>query len=88
MTPCVRKKEMQELCNNLKQIYKARTKEEAESNVESFREKYKGNKILMKKFENNVDSMLNLYNYKLQVSSPHSRRLDAHVLQFLPFLFL
>jgi putative transposase len=63
MTPCVRKKEMQELCNNLKQIYKARTKEEAESNVESFREKYKGNKILMKKFENNVDSMLNLYNY-------------------------
>ena len=63
MTPCVRKKEMQELCNNLKQIYKARTKEEAESNVESFREKYKGNKILMKKFENNVDSMLNLFNY-------------------------
>lgn len=63
MTPCVLKKEMQELCNDLKLIYKAKSKEEATSNVESFREKYKNNKILMKKFENNLDSMLNLYDY-------------------------
>lgn len=63
LTPCVQKKEMQELCNNLKLIYKAKTKEEAKSNADSFREKYKKNKILIKKFENNVDSMINLLDY-------------------------
>ena len=63
LTPCVQKKEMQELCNNLKLIYKAKTKEEAISNAESFREKYKNNKILIKKFENNVESMINLLDY-------------------------
>lgn len=48
MTPCVQKKEMQTLCNDLKLIYKAKTREEAISNAESFREKYKSNKILIK----------------------------------------
>ena len=63
MTPCVQKKEMQELCNDLKLIYKAKSREEAESNADRFREKYKKNKILIKKFENNADSMINLLDY-------------------------
>lgn len=63
MTPCVQKKEMQELCNDLKLIYKAKSREEAKSNAESFREKYKKNRILIKKFENNIESMINLYDY-------------------------
>ena len=32
---------MQELCNDLKLIYKAKSREEAKSDAESFREKYK-----------------------------------------------
>ena len=67
MTPCVPKKEMKELCDDLKYIYKANTLEEAEAGVQSFREKYKSNKILMKKFENNVESMINLYDYSQNI---------------------
>lgn len=63
MTPCVQKKEMQQLCNDLKLIYKAQTIEEAKSNAESFKEKYKTNKLLMKKFEANIDSMIGLFDY-------------------------
>ena len=69
MTPCVQKKEMQTLCNDLKLIYKAKTKEEAISNAESFREKYKSNKILIKKFENNIESMINLFDYSENIRS-------------------
>ena len=67
MTPCVPKKEMKQLCDDLKYIYKVNTLEEAEAGVQSFREKYKSNKILIKKFENNIESMLNLYNYSLNI---------------------
>lgn len=63
MTPCVLRKNMQELCTDLKSIYKAKTKEEAMVNTDVFREKYSKNKLLMKKFENNVESMLDLYEY-------------------------
>ena len=63
MTPCVLRKNMQELCNDLKLIYKAKTKEEAIINADVFREKYSKNRLLIKKFENNVDSMLDLYEY-------------------------
>ncbi len=63
MTPCVSKKEMQELCNNLKAIYKSKTLEEAKAAEQSFRERYKANKILIKKLDANIESMLNLYNY-------------------------
>lgn len=69
MTPCVQKKEMQTLCNDLKLIYKAKTREEAISNAESFREKYKSNKILIKKFENNIESMINLFDYSENIRS-------------------
>lgn len=67
MTPCVPKKEMKQLCEDLKYIYKVNTLEEAEAGVQSFKEKYKSNKILIKKLENNKESMLNLYNYSLNV---------------------
>ena len=67
MTPCVPKKEMKQLCDDLKYIYKVNTLEEAEAGVQSFKEKYKSNKILIKKFENNIESMLNLYNYSLNI---------------------
>lgn len=63
MTPCVLRKNMQKLCNDLKLIYKAKTKEEAIINADVFREKYSKNRLLIKKFENNVDSMLDLYEY-------------------------
>ena len=67
MTPCVPKKEMKQLCDDLKYIYKSNSLEEAEAGVQSFREKYKNNKILMRKFEKNVDSMINLYNYSINI---------------------
>lgn len=67
MTPCVPKKEMKQLCEDLKYIYKVNTLEEAEAGVQSFKEKYKSNKILIKKLENNKESMLNLYNYSLNI---------------------
>ena len=63
MTPCVLRKNMQELCTDLKSIYKAQTKEEAMVNADVFREKYSKNRLLIKKFENNIDSMLDLYEY-------------------------
>ena len=63
MTPCVPKKEMKGLCEDLKYIYKVNTIEEAEAGIQSFKEKYKNNRILIKKLENNKESMLNLYNY-------------------------
>ena len=52
MTPCVPKKEMKVLCDDLKYIYKANSIEEAMASVQSFVEKYKNNRILLKKFEN------------------------------------
>ena len=63
MTPCVLRKNMGELCTDLKSIYKAQTKEEATVNADVFREKYSKNRLLIKKFENNIDSMLDLYEY-------------------------
>lgn len=67
MTPCVVKKEMQELCNNLKTIYQSETLEEALEAEKSFRERYKNNKLLIKKLDANIDSMLNLYNYSKNI---------------------
>lgn len=67
MTPCVPKKEMKKMCEELKYIYKANSLEEAEEAAKSFREKYKDNKILIKKFESNIDSMINLYNYSTNI---------------------
>lgn len=67
MTPCVSKKEMKELCDNLKSIYKSDTLEEAKEAEKSFRERYKENKILIKKLDANIESMMNLYNYSKNI---------------------
>jgi len=67
MTPCVVKKEMKELCSNLKSIYQSETLEEAIEAEKSFRERYKDNKLLIKKLDANIDSMLNLYNYSKNI---------------------
>lgn len=67
MTPCVPRKEMKELCDNLKSIYKSDTLEEAKEAENSFRERYKQNKILIKKLDANIESMLNLYNYSKNI---------------------
>ena len=63
MSPCVTRKELQGMCDGLKAVYKANSREDAEAAAESFREKYKENKLLLKKFEANVESMLNLFDY-------------------------
>lgn len=63
MTKCVPRKKWQELCNDLKTIYKAPNRETAISASEEFKEKYANNKLLIKKFENNVESMLDLFDY-------------------------
>ena len=63
MTPCVTKKEMKSLCESLRGIYKAKTLDEAKEAEQAFREKYKNNKILIKKLDANIESMLSLYNY-------------------------
>ena len=67
MTPCVSRKELQELCDNLKAIYQANTLEEAKEAEKSFRERYKDNKLLLKKLDSNIESMLNLYNYSKNI---------------------
>lgn len=67
MTPCVSRKEMKELCDNLKSIYKSDTLEEAKEAEKSFRERYKDNKILIKKLDANIESILNLYNYSKNI---------------------
>ena len=67
MTPCVTRKNYQELCNDLKLIYKANTLEEAKEAEQIFREKYKNNRILIKKLDNNIESLLNLYNYSSSI---------------------
>ena len=67
MTPCVSRREMKQLCDDLKAIYKSETLEEAKAAEVSFRERYKNNKILIKKLDANIESMLNLYNYSKKI---------------------
>lgn len=67
MVPCVLRKEQKDLCDNLKLIYKANNKDEALAAVDSFREKYKNNRILMRKLESNIDSLIDLYDYSFHI---------------------
>ena len=67
MTPCLSRREMKQLCDDLKAIYKSETLEEAKAAEVSFRERYKNNKILIKKLDANIESMLNLYNYSKNI---------------------
>ena len=43
------------------------TLEEAKEAEKSFRERYKENKLLIKKLDANIESMLNLYNYSKNI---------------------
>ena len=56
-------KQRKELCDDLKKIYKAETKEEAEENIKSFKDKYNKNKLLIKKIEEYTSSMTDLFLY-------------------------
>ena len=63
LTKCVSKKEWKELCNDLKEIYKAPTKEAAVDASKLILEKWKDNKILIKKLNNDIPHMLQLFEY-------------------------
>lgn len=63
LTKCVSRKQWQELCNDLKTIYKTTDLESAEEATKIVLEKWKTNKILMKKLENDIPHMLQLYEY-------------------------
>lgn len=63
LTKCVSRKQWQELCNDLKTIYKTTDLESAEEATKIVLEKWKTNKILVKKLENDIPHMLQLYEY-------------------------
>ena len=63
MCKCVTNKQRKELCDDLKKIYKAETKEEAEENIKSFKDKYNKNKLLIKKIEEYTSSMTDWFLY-------------------------
>lgn len=63
LTKCVSKKEWKSLCNDLKEIYKALTKETATDASKLILDKWKENKILIKKLNNDIPHMLQLFEY-------------------------
>lgn len=63
MCKCVGNKGRVELCNDLKKIYKAKTKEEALENTKTFREKWSKNTLLIKRMNEYENCMLELYSY-------------------------
>lgn len=63
MCKCITKKQRAELCKDLKGIYKANNYEMALENTKEFSEKWKANVLLLKKFNEYKESMLELYTY-------------------------
>ena len=63
LTKCVSRKQWQELCNDLKTIYKTTDLESANEASKNVLEKWKTNKILIKKLEKDIPHMLQLYEY-------------------------
>ena len=63
MCKCVSNKQREELCKDLKGIYKVKNYEEAKENANAFREKWNDNILLTKKFNEYEESMLELYTY-------------------------
>ena len=63
MCKCVSNKQREELCKDLKGIYKVKNYEEAKENSKAFREKWGDNILLMRKFNEYEESMLELYTY-------------------------
>lgn len=63
MCKCVPNKQREELCKDLKSIYKANTKEEAQENAQTFRKKWSKNTLLIKRMNEYENSMLELFAY-------------------------
>ena len=63
MCKYVPNKQRSELCNDLKSIYKANTKEETEENAKLFRNKWTKNTLLIKRMNEYENSMLELFAY-------------------------
>lgn len=70
MCKCVTKKEQKELCDDLKKIYQAHSKEESKENIKTFKDKWKNNRLVIKKINEYEDSMIGLFEY-----SAHIRKL-------------
>ena len=67
MCKCVANKQREELCKDLKSIYKAENKEEAIENTQTFREKWKENKLLIKRMDEYENSMIELFTYSKNI---------------------
>ena len=67
MCKCVPNKEREELCKDLKLIYRANTKEEALENAKTFRNKWSKNTLLIKRMNEYESSMLELFTYSKNI---------------------
>ena len=63
LTKCVSRKQWQELCADLKTIYKTTDLETAKESANNVLKKWENNKILIKKLKNDIPHMLQLYEY-------------------------
>lgn len=63
LTKCVSRKQWQELCADLKTIYKTTDLETAKESANNVLKKWESNKILVKKLKNDIPHMLQLYEY-------------------------
>lgn len=63
LTKCVSRKQWQELCADLKTIYKTTDLETAKESANNVLKKWESNKILIKKLKNYIPHMLQLYEY-------------------------
>ena len=63
LTKCVSRKQWQELCADLKTIYKTTDLETAKESANNVLKKWESNKILIKKLKNDIPHMLQLYEY-------------------------
>ena len=63
LTKCVSRKQWQELCADLKTIYKTTDLETAKESANIVLKKWESNKILIKKLKNDIPHMLQLYEY-------------------------
>lgn len=61
LTKCVSRKQWQELCADLKTIYKTTDLETAKESANNVLKKWESNKILIKKLKNDIPHMLQLY---------------------------
>lgn len=63
LTKCIPKKEWKNFCNDLKNVYKAPNLESAKDSSKIILDKWKNNKILYKKLEENIPHLLQLFDY-------------------------